>query len=172
MPRLTKEDWAVVRARYEVEGCSLYVLAKDYDITISALSRRASKDSWEQGKSRSLVDKKVEAIAMLADVEEEKSTLLPESRRLVDHLARKELEAQDIGADLKKAILAKSKTILQIVDEPSQLLTLAKTHSELLKQSTPQNQIAVVNGGGNNEKPDGPKLELILNPPPDGRRTK
>ena len=172
MPRLTKKDWERARAQYEVEGVSLRQIANEYDVDPSAVSRRSAAEGWEQGKSQHIVNAKVEALSNLAAIEEEKSLLPIESQRLVDILARKELEAQDIGADLKKAILSKSKTMLAEVTEPHHVLTLAKTHSELLKQPAPQNQIAVVNGGGQDKQDSGPKLELVLNQPPDGGRTR
>lgn len=113
---------------------------------------------------------KANAIREIARIEDEKSQYPLEHQRLIDNLARKELEACDIGADLKKAILAKSKSMLNVVDEPHHLLTLAKTHSELLRQPQAQTQVAVINGGQDQQKDTGPKLELVLNQAPDRAR--
>lgn len=170
MPRLTKTEWEVIQAKYEVEGQSLNSLAKEYDVHHSALSRRAKERGWKVAGCRNVAMDKANAIREIARIEDEKSQYPLEHQRLIDNLARKELEACDIGADLKKAILAKSKSMLNVVDEPHHLLTLAKTHSELLRQPQAQTQVAVINGGDQQQKDTGPKLELVLNQPPERAR--
>ena len=172
MPRLNAEEWEMIRAKYEVQGSTVSALAKEFGINHAGIIRRAKTEGWRQGEYHKVTEEKINAVKELVRVEDEKSQLPNKHQYLIDRIAQKELEAQDIGADLKAAILSKSRDMLAKVTEPHHVLTLAKTHSELLKQPTPQNQIAVVNGGGGNDnnKQDGPKLELVLNPPPDGRR--
>lgn len=170
MPRLTQGDWDDIRARYEVAGESVSSLAKEFDINHAAISRRAKAEGWKQAGYHEVTTRKVNAVKEIAKIEEEKSQLPIKHQRLIDNLSRKELEAQDIGADLKAAILLKSKDLLSNVTESHQVLTLAKTHSELLRQPQAQTQVAVINGGQDQQKDTGPKLELVLNQPPDRAR--
>ena len=71
MGRLTQEQWERARADYEVKGESMSAISREFGIDIAAISRKAKKEAWSQGKSQALVEKKINSIKQLAEIESE-----------------------------------------------------------------------------------------------------
>ena len=59
MARLTDEQWACVRADYEANGLSYTELESKYGINKSNISRRATKEGWNQDETQQLISASV-----------------------------------------------------------------------------------------------------------------
>lgn len=99
MARLTNEQWQSVRADYEISGLSYSELAKKHNTSKPAISRRAKKEDWTQGKVEHLVQKKVNAIREIKEVEQQAERLVPLDRLAIDNEVDKRLAQQQYFID-------------------------------------------------------------------------
>lgn len=118
MARLTPEQWEQARAEYEVRGVSLGVIAEHFGVSDVAVGKRARKEGWTKGKSSDIVEKKVNAIKLLYDIERQSSDLPQTFRTTIDDVVRERLEADHLLAQLDKALMLKAHAILAKVELP------------------------------------------------------
>ena len=119
MPRLTDEQWEKVRAEYEVRGKTMLGLSKEFGIDIAAISRKAKSQTWIQGKSQTLVEKKVSVVKQLAEVEIESQTLTPLEKFTVEDVVRERLQAEGMLASFDLALMQTGVRVLNSVKDPS-----------------------------------------------------
>lgn len=142
MARLTSEQWERARADYEVRGVSLGEVARRFGVSQQAVSKRARKEGWKQGKSCGVVEKKVSAIKALYEAEQESCELPTTFRATIDDVVRERLEADHLFAQLDKALLLKAQAILANVDRPEEWETMTRGRRNL---APPQERGTTVN---------------------------
>ena len=59
MARLTDEQWACMRADYEVHQLTFTQLESKYSVNKSNISRRAKKENWNQDETQQLISASV-----------------------------------------------------------------------------------------------------------------
>lgn len=141
MARLTAEQWEQARAEYEVRGISLGEVAKRFSVHRSAVSRRASKEGWVQGKSHGVVEKKVSAIKALMQVEVESHALPVTYQHTLETVVQEQLQAEGVLASLDVALAAKAIELTRMADTPEAWETLTRGRRNLAPR--PQSQQAV-----------------------------
>lgn len=143
MSRLTAEQWEQARADYEVRGLSLGEIARRFGISQQAVSKRAQKEGWKQGKSCGLVNKKVNAIKALYEAEKESCELPTTFKTTLEEVVRERVETEFALARFDQALIRRGLELLQGVEEPAQweLLTRGRRnlHPERDRQGTTVN---------------------------------
>lgn len=134
MARLTPEQWEQARAEYEVRGVSLGVIAEYFGVSDVAVGKRARKEGWTKGKSSDIVEKKVNAIKLLYDIERQSSDLPQTFRTTIDDVVRERLEADHLLAQLDKALMLKAHAILAKVELPEDWEIMTRGRRNLAPQ--------------------------------------
>ena len=134
MARLTPQQWEQARADYEVRGISLGEVARQYGVTRQAVSLRASKDGWQQGKTCGLVNKKVNALKELAKIDAETCRLPQVFRLTVEQAVRERLESEGLLAALGNRIASRAIAMTVEADTPEALETLSRVKRNLTPQ--------------------------------------
>lgn len=134
MGRLTSDQWEQVKADYEVRGTSLKELAKRYGVDRAAISRKAKKEGWIQGKSHTLVERKVTAIKEIAQINSESHTLPVTFQHTIDSVVKERLQADGLMASLDVAICAKAIELARAASSPEELESLSRTRKNLAPQ--------------------------------------
>lgn len=107
MARLSATQWEKARAEYEVRGISLGAVAELFGVDRAAVSRRAKKESWVQGKNHGVVEKKVTALKALAEADEESHALPVTFQHTVETVVRERLQAEGMLASLDVALASR-----------------------------------------------------------------
>ncbi len=134
MARLTKEQWEKAHADYEARGISLGEVARRYGVDVAAVSRRAKKEGWTQGKSQDLVKRKVNAVKELAAVEKESQDLPLTLRYTIDEAASERLQAEGITASFAAAIAKRGVQLAEKANADT-LETLSRAHKNIAPQA-------------------------------------
>lgn len=92
------------------------------------------KRAGSKGKSCGVVDKKVNAIKALYEVEQESCGLPTTFRATIDDVVRERLEADHLFARFDKALLLKAQAILANVDRPEEWETMTRGRRNLAPQ--------------------------------------
>lgn len=144
MARLTAEQWEQARANYEVRGVSLGDVAKRFGVDRAAVSRRAKKEGWVQGKSHGVVEKKVMAIKALAEADAESHALPVTFQHTVDSVVQERLQAEGLLASLDVALAAKAITLAGQATSPEEIEALSRARKNLVPaQQAPAQQTTV-----------------------------
>ena len=134
MGRLRREQWDHVRVNFEVRGKTMLSLSKEFGIDISAISRRAKKEKWIQGKSQTLVEKKINTVKQLAEIEAESQTLTALEKFTVEMLVQERLQAEGVLASFDIALARKGVYILdKSVATPEQWETMTRGRRNLAR---------------------------------------
>lgn len=96
MARLTDEQWEIVRMDYEVHGLSYSELADKHPTSKAAISRRANKEGWQQGRVEQIVQEKVNAHKALHEVEQKVERLVPLEQKSVEYEVATRLAQEQI----------------------------------------------------------------------------
>lgn len=131
MARLNKQLWEQARAEYEVRGISLSRVAEMFSVDRAAVSRRAKSEGWEQGKSHTIVEKKVAALKALSEVAAESHALPVTFRHTVDTVVQERLQAEGLFAQFDQALLHRALQILPSVDTPEKWATMTQGRRNL-----------------------------------------
>ena len=104
MARLTDEQWACVRADYEVRGLSFSELAEKYKVGKATISDKKKKDAdngddWEKSKTEHLIQKKVSVIKALQETEQETERLKPNEIEAVNNEVMLRLTRENFFTD-------------------------------------------------------------------------
>lgn len=142
MGRLSAEKWEMARAEYEVRGISLGEIARRYAVDIAAVSRRAKKEGWIQGKSQGLVERKVAAVKEIMAVKRESQGLPLTYQHTIESVAKERLQADGALAAFDLALIRKGMALLEEVADPSDFELLARSRKHLAPQ-TPKNEVKV-----------------------------
>lgn len=134
MPRLTPEQWEQAKADYEVKGISLGEVARRYGVTTGAVSQKAKKDGWIQGKSKGLVDKKVNAVKALAEYGLQTKDLPYTLRHTIETVAQERLQADGALAEFDLALALKGQELLQNARTPEDYELIARGRKHLAPQ--------------------------------------
>lgn len=135
MARLTAGQWEQARAEYEVRGISLGEVARRFGITTGAVSQRAKKEGWIQGKTKGLVDKKVNAVKMLAEYGIETKELPYSFQHTIETVAKERLQADGVLAQVDVALGRKVLDMLEKVQSPEELELVARARKHLAPQA-------------------------------------
>lgn len=149
MARLTPDQWEQARAEYEVRGVSLQQVADMFGVDRAAVSRRAKKNGWVQGKSHGVVEKKVSAIRALSEANTESHALPVTFQHTVETVVRERLQAEGLLAQLDVALASKAVAILQAVDKPEQWETMTRGRRNLAPERNQQGTTVTVNQQAN-----------------------
>ena len=103
-------------------------------VSQQAVSKRASKEAWEQGKSCGVVEKKINAIKILYEAEQESCDLPTTFQTTIDDVVRERLEADHLLVQLDKALMLKAHTILAKVELPEEWETMTRGRRNLAPQ--------------------------------------
>lgn len=135
MARLTAEQWEQARAEYEVRGISLREVAKVIGVDRAAVSKRAKKEGWTQGKSHMLVERKVAAIKEIMNVEAESHTLPATFQHTIETVAKERLQAEGLLASFDIALITKGIDLLNLVETPADYELIARSRKHLAPQA-------------------------------------
>lgn len=136
MARLNEAQWAFVRAEYEVKKLSDHELARMFDVSNTAIRKRAIKEGWVKGGSSHLADAKLNLIKDLSKLSSQSSQLSSQHLNAIDADVAFRLQNDD---DLE-AIQVVARQMLAQVDNPAALLALtniAVKHREARLGKTP-----------------------------------
>lgn len=142
MPRLTQAQWEQARAEYEVRGISLGEIARRYGVTTGAVSQKARKEGWIQGKTKGLVDKKVNAVKALAEYGVETKDLPYTLRHTIETVAAERIQADGALAEFDLALALKGQELLQKAKTPEDYELIARGRKHLAPQQ-PKNEVKV-----------------------------
>lgn len=145
MGRLTPEQWDQARADYEVRGTSFTELAKNYGVDRAAVSRRAKKEGWIQGKSHALVEKKVNAIKMLAEVSAESHAMPVTFQYTLEKVVNERLQAEGCLASLDVALALKGAELVSRAKTPEDFELLARGRKHLAPPTSKEGTTVNVN---------------------------
>ena len=137
MARLTDEQWACVRADYEVRGMSFSELAEKYKVGKATISDKKKKDAdngddWEKSKTEHLIQKKVSVIKALQETEQETERLKPNEIEAVNNEVMLRLAREKIFTDsaLRNQELS-NLTIEQSYNQGDLSIGELKAHSDI-----------------------------------------
>lgn len=99
MARKTSIDWQAVRDDYEIRGMSYSEIAIKYGIDKSSISKKSSSEGWSKGIIQPLINKKVEAVQTISEINEKLITLAPASRVAVEEEFNKRLRLAALMSD-------------------------------------------------------------------------
>lgn len=131
MPRMTGEQWELVKTDFEVRGLSLNSLAEKYPVDRSAISKRAKRECWQKGKLHSLIARKMALIKELVDIAVESHDLPAAYQFTIEDVIRERLEADGWLTKLNIAIAQKCLEFVSLVKTPKQLEILSRVHRNL-----------------------------------------
>lgn len=104
MARLTDEQWACVRADYEIRGMSFNELSAKYSIGKATISDKKKKDAqkgddWVKSKTEQLIQRKIRAIKKLRGAEQQTELLKPNELEAVNNEVLIRLAREKIFVD-------------------------------------------------------------------------
>lgn len=104
------EFWKNVRRDCEINSLSFEKLANIHAVALSTISVRAKKEHWIKGKIEGAKEKKINAVKMLMDVEEEIEGLELEPREATDFdkLVNNELEMRGLYQSFERQLVLKA----------------------------------------------------------------
>ena len=145
MARLTVEQWEQARAEYEIRGISLQEVGDRFGVDRAAVSRKAKKEGWIQGKNHGVVEKKVAAIKALADANAECHALPVTFQTTIDVVVRERLQAEGMIARLDFAIAQRGIEMARMAGRPEELEILSRASRNIRPQVHPQGATTTVN---------------------------
>lgn len=125
--RLSAEQWEQARAEYEVRGVSLGEIARRFCVSTPAVSKRAQKENWVQGKSLGLVERKVAAIKELAAVEQESLEQPLTFQTTLNQVVSERLKTEYTVHSFAQAVAMKGKMMVAEAESPSDLELLSRS---------------------------------------------
>lgn len=134
MARVTPEQWEKARAAYEVRGVSLTDIARDVGVDRAAVSRRAKREGWEQGKNAALVERKTAAIREIASVDGESRDLPPVARMTLEEAVRERIAAEGLLARLDATLAHRGALMALEAATPAELELLSRVSRNIRPQ--------------------------------------
>lgn len=138
LSKLSLETWEQARAEYEVRGLSLGEIAKKFSVDRAAISRRAKTEGWVRGKNHGIVEKKLNAIKSLAEVNEESHALPMTFQATVEQVVQERLRAEGLLQSLSVALLEKGLELARQVRVAQDWESMTRGHKNLQPQALGQ----------------------------------
>ncbi len=149
MARLTDEQWACVRADYEANGLTYTELESKYGINKSNISRRATKEGWNQDETQQLISASVcnekEKILLTQQTQQ----LTQQTQQAVTMQVYDKLRFEVQNNEDMAAVRDRVMEMLPLIDSPQQAKQIMETlriQRESILGKQPDTAIQINNG--------------------------
>ena len=150
MARLSSDKWDELKAKWLIGKYTVRELAADYGITAGAISQRVKLENWQKLDGE-VIDKAIDSRAKLKT---ELNKLNKETKQTeivsfhveaeIDRQATDKARFHEVGAN----IMAKINSMLDVVDNPSEVKELAMAHKAIYEprfKTSPDTAIQINN---------------------------
>lgn len=149
MARPSSEQWAEVKAAYEIKNISIRELAASFGLSDTAVRKKASAEGWIKGGSSHLVDANIKVINDIRQISSQCSQLSSQHLDVIsDEVAFKIQSDSDL-----QAIQRKINGMVESIDSPVQALALMNAtvkHREARLGKSPDTAIQINASGSVN----------------------
>lgn len=120
MARPSSEQWAEVKAAYEIKNISIRELAASFGLSDTAVRKKANAEGWIKGGSSHLVDANIKVINDIKEISSQSSQLSSQHLGVISDEVAFKLQSD---ADLQ-AIQRVVNKMVDTIDSPVQALAL------------------------------------------------